>query len=481
MTELSPFQTPETDSEYVPDPCDFCTQESQQRFRTIFENAAVGIALVALDGRFLMVNRRLSEIVGYSTQELEARTFHDITHADDLAADLAQRKRMLACGASSYSMEKRYIRKDGRPIWVNLTVGKVLKPDGSLDYFITMVEDIAKRKEAETSLKESEAALREREAELQLAQDAANLGRWAWDLRNGELSWTDRCKVVFGLPLDADVTYEMFLAALHPEDRARVDAGVKAAIQTQTDYDVEMRAVWPDGSVHWIASKGRVYFDAGAPSRMVGVAFDITARKKAEEMMSYALREVDHRSKNLLTVVHAILRQTARTATPADFAELVSERIRGLAASYDLLTGNAWNGVALLDLARSQLAHFKDALGSRVTLNGPAIELKASAAQAIGMAIHELATNAAKYGALSDDAGCVIVEWSLEQGRFIMSWVEREGPEVAAPARKGFGQTVLVRMAQDALGAEVSLDYRPPGAEWRLSCPAENAVSIAGS
>ncbi|MFZ1108256.1 MAG: PAS domain S-box protein [Rhodomicrobium sp.] len=600
MTELeSPFLPRESDLESLGgDPCDFCLEESQLRFKTTFENAAVGIALVAPDGRFLMTNARLSEIVGYSAQDLAARTFHDITHADDLAADLAQRQRMLSDAISTYSMEKRYIRKDGRAIWVNLTVGKVKKADGSVDYFITMVEDIAKRREAETRLKESEerlrrildnlfafvgvltrdgvladvnrapmiaanlsradvigkpfwdcywwsfseasrerlrnafsralqgetvrydvdarvgegrfvttdfqlaplrnaqgevhefvasatditerrrveAKLRESEADLHLAQDAANLGRWAWDLRSDELSWTDRCKALFGLQEQAAVTFPMFLARLHPEDREKVDAAVKAAIRLRTDYDVEMRALWPDGSLHWVASKGRVYFEDGAPSRMVGVAFDITSRKQAEEQMSYALREVDHRAKNLLSLVQAIARQTARTETAGEFVELFSERLRGLAASHDLLVGNRWKGVALLDLARSQLSHFKDALGSRVRLNGPAVELNAPAAQTIGMAIHELATNAAKYGALGNESGAVLIDWAIEGDRFVMSWSEHGGPPVATPSRKGFGQTVLVRMAQDALDAEVSLEYKPAGLEWRLACAAKNAL-----
>ncbi len=112
-------------------------------------------------------------------------------------------------------------------------------------------------------------------------------------------------------------------------------------------------------------------------------------------------------------MVQAIVRQTARTETREEFVELFSERIRGLAASQDLLVGNTWKGVAVLDLIRSQLAHFKDALGSRVGLTGPAVELNASAAQTIGMAVHELATNASKYGALSNETGYILLDWSL--------------------------------------------------------------------
>ncbi len=455
-------------------------RESEQRFRTTFENAAVGIAHVAPSGQWLLVNKRYCEIVGYTAEELAQKTFQDITHPDDIAVDLAQRQRLLSGVISSFSMEKRYIRKDGSPIWVNLTVGGAREAHGPLEYFISVVEDITRRKEAEEERRRVEARLRESEADLQLAQEAANLGRWAWDLRTQDLTWTDRSRVLFGVPPDVPMSYGVFLSALHPEDRERIDAAVSEAIRQGEDYDVEMRTIWPDGSLHWIASRGRVYFEGGEPSRMVGVAFDVTERKQAEEQMAYALREVDHRSKNLLSVVQAIVRQTARTETREEFVELFAERIRGLAASQDLLVGNKWKGVAVLDLIRSQLSHFKDALGSRVRLCGPAIELNASAAQTIGMALHELATNACKYGALSNDTGSILLDWSLDESEenpsFSINWIECDGPSVTTPSRKGFGQTVLLRMAEDALDAKVRLGYEPAGLRWTLKCPAENAL-----
>ena len=603
MTEHADvFSRPDNDLESVSgDFSEAGIRKNEQRFRTTFENAAVGIAHVAADGRWLLVNKRFCEIVGYSREEIAGKTFQDLTHPEDLATDLILVNRMIAGEISQYCLEKRYIRKEGSIVWVNLTVGGAKKANGSIDYFISVVEDITKRKEAEARLKDSEdrlrrilnnlfsfvgvltregilieaneaplraaelsredvigkpfwdcywwsfsedsrerlkqsferalkgetvrydvdirvgegrfitidfqlapgrnalgeivevipsatdvtdrrraeVRLRESEADLQLAQEAANLGRWSWDLRTQDFTWTDRCKAFFGAPHEAPMSYDAFLAALHPDDRERIDAAVSEAIDLGKDYDVEMRTIWPDGSLHWIASKGRVYFDDGRPSRMMGVAFDITARKQAEEQMSYAVREVTHRSKNLLSVVQAIVRQTARTQTRDDFVELFSERIRGLAASQDLLIGNKWKGVLILDLIRSQLSHFKDALGSRVRLAGPEIELNASAAQTIGMAVHELATNACKYGALSNETGHVFVDWSLrgeDNAVFSLSWSEREGPPVIRPNRKGFGQTVLLRLAEDALDAEVRLDYDPAGVQWRLRCPAENAL-----
>jgi PAS domain S-box-containing protein len=482
MTEQLNFFRPDNDLESASqDLTETRVRESEQRFRTTFENAAVGIAHVDLSGRWLVVNKRYCEIVGYTAEELAGKTFQDITHPDDIAVDLAERQRMLSGAISSFSMEKRYIRKDGSPIWINLTVGGARKENGTLDYFISVVEDITRRKEAEEERLRVEAKLRESEAELQLAQEAANLGRWSWNLRTQELSWTDRSKALFGLPLDAPTSYEDFLCALHPDDRERINAEVSRAICEGKDYDVEMRSLWPDGSLHWIASKGRVYFESGQPARMVGVAFDITARKQADEQMSYALRELDHRAKNLLSLVQAILRQTARTETRGDFVELFSERIRGLAASQDLLVGNKWKGAGIVDIIRSQLSHFRDALGSRVKLSGPPVELNASAAQTIGMALHELATNASKYGALSNDNGYIVLGWSLQQcekgGSFCVSWSEHDGPPVAEPSRKGFGQTVLVRMAKEALSADVQLDYEPDGLKWRLKCAAGNVLN----
>jgi len=139
------------------------------------------------------------------------------------------------------------IRKDGSLIWVNLTVGSARNTNATLDYFISVVEDITKRKEAEDEHRGVEAKLRESEAELQLAQEAANLGRWSWDLRTQDLTWTDRCNVLFGVPFDVPMSYGVFLSTLHPDDRERIDAAVSEAIRQGKDYDVEMRRARPYG------------------------------------------------------------------------------------------------------------------------------------------------------------------------------------------------------------------------------------------
>jgi PAS domain S-box-containing protein len=204
------------------------------------------------------------------------------------------------------------------------------------------------------------------------------------------------------------------------------------------------------------------------------VAQDVTDRKAYEDQILFLMHEVNHRAKNMLSLVQAVARQTA-AREPEDFIGRFNERIQALAANQDLLVRNEWQGVDAEDLVRAQLAHFAD-VGARIAVDGPRLRLNAAAAQAVGLALHELATNAGKYGALSVDAGSVDVRWQLEGDTFMMSWTERNGPPVSPPQRRGFGSTVVDSMAKLSVGGEVKLDYAPSGLMWRLSCPAANAL-----
>jgi PAS domain S-box-containing protein len=207
----------------------------------------------------------------------------------------------------------------------------------------------------------------------------------------------------------------------------------------------------------------------------VCMAQDVTERKAQEDQVHLLMREVNHRAKNMLSLVQAIARQTA-AREPEDFIARFVERIRALAANQDLLVRNEWQGVDVEDLVRAELAHFADLVGSRIALDGPKLRLKAAAAQAIGLTLHELATNAGKYGALSVDAGRVDVGWRFDNGMFKISWTEYEGPPVSQPERRGFGSAVIESMAKWSVDGEVHLDYAPAGLIWRLTCPAANAL-----
>jgi two-component sensor histidine kinase len=176
--------------------------------------------------------------------------------------------------------------------------------------------------------------------------------------------------------------------------------------------------------------------------------------------------------------VEAIAHQTA-TRSPEDFIARFSERIQSLSANQDLLLRSEWKGVEIKSLVHAQLAHFADLIGTRISTDGPRLRLNASAAQAIGLALHELATNAGKYGALSTDTGRVDIGWAVGNGVFTMSWAESGGPAVMAPKRRGFGSIVMGLMAERSVGGTVEINYAPAGVTWRLTCPVANALELA--
>jgi two-component sensor histidine kinase len=208
---------------------------------------------------------------------------------------------------------------------------------------------------------------------------------------------------------------------------------------------------------------------------IAGLRFAVERYREREENERLLMREVNHRAKNMLGVVDAIAHRTA-AQNPEDFAERFSERIQALSANQDLLVRNEWKGIEIEDLVRAQLPHFADLIGSRIVVDGPRLRLKAAGAQAVGLALHELATNAGKYGALSTATGRVEVRWGTDSDTLAMSWTEREGPPVSAPKRRGFGTTVMEAMVERSVEGVVDLDYAPSGVIWRLTCPAVNAL-----
>jgi two-component sensor histidine kinase len=245
----------------------------------------------------------------------------------------------------------------------------------------------------------------------------------------------------------------------------------------------EYRAFGQNDELRWLEARGRFECDAdGRPKRYYGVLMDITERKRAEARDQILTAEVNHRAKNLLAVVQAVARQTASSDDPKEFAQNFNDRLAGLAASQDLLVQSHWQGVDTAELVRSQLSHFAGLIGQRILLHGPPAQLKASAAQTLGMAIHELATNASKHGALSSPTGTVQVSWGIEeqnhQPRFTMQWVEAHGPPIKEPERRGFGHSILVDMAEYSLEATVTLSYPPTGLVWQLSAPMSEVLAI---
>ena len=236
------------------------------------------------------------------------------------------------------------------------------------------------------------------------------------------------------------------------------------------EYDLEKRYIHKDGATVWgHTTVSCVRHPDGRIAYLIKIIQDITARKLSDETRQLLTMEVNHRSKNLLTIVQVIARQTA-ARSPEDFVKTFGARLRALAANQDLLVKSEWQRIDLGELVRSQLEHF-GAMGDRLVLSGPSVMVPPSAAQALGMALHELATNAAKYGSLSNESGKVEISWTVEGDMFHMTWREVGGPEVTAPGSSGFGTTVLDTMTAASTSGDVSIDYAPDGVVWQLHCP----------
>jgi PAS domain S-box-containing protein len=581
--------------------------ESDARFRVAFENAAVGVVLVDPKGSFLRVNNTFAYMFGYSTKELETKTFQDITHPEDLPANLSVLKKTLAGEADSYCIEKRYIRKDGGIVWANLNVGCVRKADDAVDYFITIIEDITERKEGEEKLRKSEQKIREllgalpvaifvtdpdgrityynqaavelwgrrpelgkdrwsdlarpcsadgkparladcpteialrqgksvrgleaileradgtripvvpyptplrdatgtivgvvnmtvdiserrqaertlaeRNAQLSLAGRAALVGSYVYDVNKGTTQISEGYATIHGLPEGTtETTISEWRSRVHPDDLAQAEGRREQAFaEGRKEDNAEYRIILSTGEVRWIERRGSIsYSEDGRPERVVGVNIDITERKRSEEYQRMMNAELDHRVKNVLATVRAIMAHTREASgSSEDFVARLDHRIESLARTHELLSERKWRSVPLVEIIRRELAPYS---ARNTDIGGPDLTLKAGAAEAAAMVFHELTTNAAKHGALSSRIGRVSVRWHwLRNGspdRLAIEWQEKDGPPVRTPSRSSYGSSIIRDLIPFELGGAVDLSFPPGGTRCRVEIPGEWVSSM---
>jgi PAS domain S-box-containing protein len=325
-------------------------------------------------------------------------------------------------------------------------------------------------------LRDTTDLLRESEVTFRAMFDVSSVGKVEVEPESGRFLRVNTAMCKFVGYSEAELVTRTVYDITHPDDRD-LDGETLPRLRAGeiTGFDLEKRYIRKDGNVVWARVTVNAIRVPGRPLRNTGVILDITDSKEREEREHLLMREINHRAKNLLSVVDAIAHQTA-TKSPEDFMERFSERIQALSANQDLLVRNQWQGVEIEELVRAQLAPFAGLIGPRIVVHGPKLRLNAASGQAIGLALHELATNAGKYGALSTDTGRVEIGWGTDNETFTMSWTEREGPPVSAPDRRGFGSVVMEAMAARSVDGKVDLDYAPAGLAWRLTCAAEKSL-----
>ncbi|HYH39523.1 MAG TPA: HWE histidine kinase domain-containing protein [Azospirillum sp.] len=336
--------------------------------------------------------------------------------------------------------------------------------------------------------KDVEAGLRRSEERLRLAVALARLGTWDLDLTDDTMVVSERCRALRGLPQDAPAGSPMdralFEATVHPADRhIRAEAIARTLAGETPDYTVEYRVQHPaDPQEHWVAESGRAAFEDGRPVRLFGTTLDITAERRAAEHQRLLINELNHRVKNTLATVQSIAMQTLRhTPAPEAFRTAFTSRLTALSQAHNLLTETQWQGAELRTLIEMETAPYETApqeiVGqSRVRLSGPPLRIGPKAAVAFGLAFHELATNAAKYGALSVPQGRIEVTWSLADAgngerRLEVRWSEHDGPPVAPPTRRGFGSRVIEQGLAYDLNGSIRLAFEPEGVRCAISVP----------
>ena len=370
-------------------------------------------------------------------------------------------------------------RPDNSEITIEVDVNPIRNAAGRTIGAISCWRDVTARLAADRAVLDSERRLR-------LALGVAGMAIVEFDQKKSVVSSVTNGANVLGLDLQPNEPFEhvlpQFMSAVHPEDRDRVLIRQNLTRETAQSFHDEFRIIRPDGSTAWIEMRGEVLQDeTGAPARLLAASLDITSRKAAEEHLQLVLHELTHRAKNFLTVIQAIATQTARRNTSVpEFLSAFSQRIQGLGASHDLLVKSNWGGVPIEELVRVQLAPFGGVDGSRIKASGDPVILKADVLQSLGLAMHELATNATKYGALSVPKGVVQIKWAEDKNqserRFKMSWVEKNGPPVKTPKSKGFGQVIIQGSLAAVLKGDVKLAYNPKGIIWDVDAPLD-AVS----
>jgi PAS domain S-box-containing protein len=320
---------------------------------------------------------------------------------------------------------------------------------------------------------------RDAEERLKFALDSGRMGAWELDVETRAYQASDICKANYGRGPDDDFAFADLVATVHPGDRERMTAAIEDAIRHGAEYDVEYRVRLPGGETRWVHARGRAAqtADHGGARRMAGVSLDITERKRAEERQKLLVNELNHRVKNTLVSVQSIASQTLRTTeTPEAFRDAFEGRLMALSHTHDLLTQQNWEGASLREIFDFELEAFaaRDRIGFDYVRD---LQLSPKATVALGMAVHELATNALKYGALSVADGAVNVVWSLEPGGeqddpcLRLTWTEQGGPPVAPPTRHGFGARLLEKGLAGELSAQVNLAYDSLGLVCTMRLP----------
>ena len=444
-------------------------RESQERLDLAVGAHNIGIFDWHVPSGRVIWTRELEALFGLQPGEFKgtAEDFQDRVLPEDLPRAQAETEAALAEGRDLIGYNFRIRRTDGAIRWIEGVSRVVYNANGAPQRIVGTNFDVTERVLAEQAMRAS----RER---LDLAVGAHAVGIYDWDLRNGATTWTGELEEIFGLERGTFEGHnDHFRRRVLREDLAQIDAETAAAIDVGRELvNYQFRIVRADGAVRWIEGASRFIYDArGHAVRIVGTNVDVTERKVAEEHQRLLINELNHRVKNTLAIVQAIAWQSFRSGGMSKAArESFEGRLAALAAAHDVLTRQNWEAGSIAQIVAEAVAP-QDPGDGRLTLTGPLVDLEPKTAVALALAVHELATNAVKYGALSSPTGRVDVCWTAERGLLRLRWRETGGPAVEGPIQRGFGARLLEQGLAEELGGAVRLEFQTQGVLCTVEAP----------
>jgi PAS domain S-box-containing protein len=310
-----------------------------------------------------------------------------------------------------------------------------------------------------------------------LALASGQMGSWDWDADKKEFNWDEGQSRIFGIDPQCAPSFRTLRSVIHPDDWPHLKQMLGGLAVDAQACQTEFRVQQPSGDLRWcIGAAAASVSGSNRIARISGVTVDITDQKQADERRALLVREVDHRARNALAVVQSIVRLTKAGSIDA-YKTAVEGRIRALSTAHSLLSESRWEGAHLSGIVNEELAPYRRPEVDRIFADGPSILLQPSVAQIMAVVLHELATNAAKYGALSTASGTLTLNWVIAAGDLVLTWREAGGPPVQAPQSRGYGAKVITAGVERQLEGSVEFDWRPQGLRFTMTIPLGETVA----